>query len=190
MTLAAFFLNLVTMAGLKPGIWSDQALLYSIRQQLSQAEVLTDLLFAGLMALAAAKAFSASAVAITDIRPGNLPVALELGATHALDQSKATSAADTVASLKRVFPEGPDIVIDCVGMSTTLTVSGKQPSQQRIHTLGAQGTLLIYLCSSHTGSLVQPPAHPPTHAHSPLNQPNLTFVQSLQSLSPTGKACS
>lgn len=75
------------------------------------------------MALAAAKAFSASAVAITDIRPGNLPVALELGATHALDQSQATSAADTVASLKEVFPEGPDIVIDCVGMSTTLTVS-------------------------------------------------------------------
>ena len=81
------------------------------------------------MALAAAKAFSASAVAITDIRPGNLPVALQLGATHALDQSKATSAADSVASLKSVFPEGPDIVIDCVGMSTTLKVSGRQLSQ-------------------------------------------------------------
>ena len=81
------------------------------------------------MALAAAKAFSASAVAITDIRPGNLPVALRLGATHALDQSQAKSAADTVASLMEVFPEGPDIVIDCVGMSTTLSVSGRQLSE-------------------------------------------------------------
>ncbi len=77
---------------------------------------------AGLMALAAAKAFSASSVAITDIRPGNLPVALQLGATHALDQSQAKSAAETVESLRAVFPEGPDIVIDCVGLSSTLTV--------------------------------------------------------------------
>lgn len=91
------------------------------------------------MVLAAAKAFSASAVAITDIRPGNLPVALDLGATHALDQSKATSAAETVASLKDVFPDGPDIVIDCVGMSTTLTVCGRQSSQPCIH--------IVYICA-------------------------------------------
>lgn len=81
------------------------------------------LLVAGLMALAAAKAFSASSVAITDIRPRNLPVALQLGAAHALDQSQAVTAAETVDALRAVFPEGPDIVIDCVGMSTTLTVS-------------------------------------------------------------------
>ena len=75
------------------------------------------------MALAAAKAFAASTVAITDIRPGNLPVALTLGADHALDQSKATSANDTIKALREVFPEGPDIVIDCVGFSDTITVS-------------------------------------------------------------------
>ena len=76
------------------------------------------------MMLAAAKAFSASKVAITDIRPGNLPVALTLGAHHALDQSQAQSSAETVQSIMTVFPEGPDIVIDCVGMSSTITVSG------------------------------------------------------------------
>ncbi len=55
---------------------------------------------AGLMVLAAAKAFSASSVAMTDIRPGNLPVALQLGAAHALDQSQAKSTAETVESLR------------------------------------------------------------------------------------------
>lgn len=72
--------------------------------------------------LAAAKAFSASTVAITDIRPDNLSVALQLGAQHALDQSQAKSSAETVAAIMAVFPEGPDIVIDCVGMSSTITV--------------------------------------------------------------------
>ena len=75
------------------------------------------------MVLAAAKAFSASSVAITDIRPDNLPVAKQLGAKHALDQSQATSASDTVEALKAVFAEGPDIVIDCVGFESTITVS-------------------------------------------------------------------
>ena len=74
--------------------------------------------------LAAAKAFSASSVAITDIRPDNLPVAMQLGAKHALDQSQATSSNDTVEALKAVFAEGPDIVIDCVGFESTITVSG------------------------------------------------------------------
>lgn len=78
---------------------------------------------AGLMVLAAAKAFSASSVAITDIRPDNLPVAKQLGARHAMDQSQATSASDTVQALKAVFAEGPDIVIDCVGFESTITVS-------------------------------------------------------------------
>ena len=75
------------------------------------------------MVLAAAKAFSASSVAITDIRPDNLPVAKQLGAKHALDQSQATSASDTVEALKAVFADGPDIVIDCVGFESTITVS-------------------------------------------------------------------
>ncbi|KAL0024272.1 hypothetical protein WJX79_001692 [Trebouxia sp. C0005] len=77
----------------------------------------------GLMVLAAAKAFSASSVAITDIRPDNLPVAKQLGAKHALDQSKAMSANDTVEALKAVFAEGPDIVIDCVGFESTITTA-------------------------------------------------------------------
>ena len=74
------------------------------------------------MVLAAAKAFSASKVAITDIRPDNLPVARTLGAQYALDQSGASSASETVEALKAVFAEGPDIVIDCVGFESTITV--------------------------------------------------------------------
>ncbi len=89
----------------------------------SLSSSLTYCLWPGLMVLAAAKAFSASSVAITDIRPDNLPVAKQLGAKHALDQSKATSASDTVEALKAVFAEGPDIVIDCVGFESTITVS-------------------------------------------------------------------
>ncbi|DBB16215.1 TPA: hypothetical protein ACH3X3_014542 [Trebouxia sp. C0006] len=77
----------------------------------------------GLMMLAAAKAFSASSVAITDIRPGNLPVAQTLGAKYALDQSKAVSTAENVEAIRAVFPEGPDIVIDCVGFSSTVTTA-------------------------------------------------------------------
>ena len=79
--------------------------------------------------LAAAKAFSASSVAITDVRPGNLPVATMLGAQHALDQSQAQSSAETVEAIMAVFPEGPDIVIDCVGMSNTITVSSQQKTK-------------------------------------------------------------
>ena len=72
--------------------------------------------------VATAKAFSASSVAITDIRPDNLPVAQVLGADHALDQSETPNSADTVQALRQLFPEGPDIVIDCVGITSTLTV--------------------------------------------------------------------
>ena len=94
--------------------------------------------------LAAAKAFSASKVAITDIRPGNLPVALTLGAHHALDQSQAQSSAETVQSIMTVFPEGPDIVIDCVGMSSTITVSGKHYINATESSLSAQKYLACF----------------------------------------------
>ena len=75
------------------------------------------------MMVATAKAFSASNVAITDIRPANLPVAQVLGADHALDQSNAPNSGDNVQALRQIFPEGPDIVIDCVGVTSSLTVS-------------------------------------------------------------------
>ena len=95
-----------------------------VLQSASHQNVTPAMLYAvGLMMLAAAKAFSASSVAITDIRPDNLTVALQLGAQHALDQSQAKSSAETVETIMAVFPEGPDIVIDCVGMSSTITVS-------------------------------------------------------------------
>ena len=74
------------------------------------------------MVAAAANAFSASSVAITDIRPDNLPVAKALGCKHTLDTSADPSAAGTVEALKAVFAEGPDIVIDCVGFESTITV--------------------------------------------------------------------
>ena len=74
------------------------------------------------MVLAAAKAFSASSVAITDVRPDNLPVAEKLGARHTIDLSADPSAHGTVQALKAVFAEGPDVVIDCVGLGSTITV--------------------------------------------------------------------
>ncbi|DBA81685.1 TPA: hypothetical protein ACH3X1_007430 [Trebouxia sp. C0004] len=70
-----------------------------------QGALVEPLSIAGLMMLAAAKAFSASSVAITDIRPGNLPVAQTLGAKFALDQSKAVSTAENVEAIRAVFPE-------------------------------------------------------------------------------------
>ena len=93
------------------------------------------------MVLAAAKAFSASKVAITDIRPDNLPVATQLGAQYALDQSGATSSNDTVEALKAVFAEGPDIVIDCVGFESTITVGSC--SRLCLHTWEACSDTLV-----------------------------------------------
>ena len=98
----------------------------------------------GLMMLAAAKAFSASSVAITDIRPANLPVALALGAHYALDQSQAKSSAETVQSIMAVFPEGPDIVIDCVGMSSTISVWQNTNAMHSCHVTSCMAHVQTY----------------------------------------------
>ncbi|KAA6426890.1 MAG: hypothetical protein FRX49_03214 [Trebouxia sp. A1-2] len=87
---------------------------------LDQRALVEPLSIAGLVMLAAAKAFSVSSVAIPNIRPGNLPVAHTLGEKYALDKSKAVSTAENVEAIRAVFPKGPDIAVDCAGFSTSM----------------------------------------------------------------------
>ena len=96
--------------------------------------------------LAAAKAFSASSVVITDVRPTNLPVALTLGAHYALDLSKTKSSEETVQAIRKIFSEGPDIVIDCVGVSNTITVrrSNRAYSYHKLVTLCSIGVGCVW----------------------------------------------
>ena len=76
------------------------------------------------MVTAAAKAFAASSIAVADIRPDNLPVAQELGAKHVLDLSANKSPEAAVHAVRDVFgSEGPDIIIDCAGFESTISVS-------------------------------------------------------------------
>ena len=73
---------------------------------------------------AAAKAFAASSIAVADIRPDNLPVAQELGAKHVLDLSANKSPEAAVDAVRDVFgAAGPDIIIDCAGFESTISVS-------------------------------------------------------------------
>jgi threonine dehydrogenase-like Zn-dependent dehydrogenase len=79
---------------------------------------------AGLNALAAAKAFGATKIAITDVRDDNLALAKSLGAKHALLTPPSMTNEDAAELVKTQFPpEGPDCVIDCAGYSSTLNVS-------------------------------------------------------------------
>ena len=79
---------------------------------------------AGLMVTAAAKAFAASSIAVADIRPDNLPVAQELGAKHVLDLSANKSPEAAIDAVRDVFGSaGPDVIIDCAGFESTISVS-------------------------------------------------------------------
>ena len=87
--------------------------------------LISDPLPAGLMVTAAAKAFAASSIAVADIRPDNLPVAQQLGAKHVLDLSANKSPEAAVDAVRDVFGSaGPDIIIDCAGFESTISVSG------------------------------------------------------------------
>ena len=73
---------------------------------------------------AAAKAFAASSIAVADIRPDNLLVAQQLGAQHVLDLSANKSPEAAIDAVRDVFGSaGPDIIIDCAGFESTISVS-------------------------------------------------------------------
>ncbi|KAK9807644.1 hypothetical protein WJX72_005195 [[Myrmecia] bisecta] len=75
----------------------------------------------GLVALLAAKAFGADSIAITDVKQDNLRLATRLGASMALCHPTNASPRDIAASLKAALPpDGPEIVIDCVGFESTM----------------------------------------------------------------------
>jgi L-iditol 2-dehydrogenase len=73
----------------------------------------------GLLTLIAAKAFGATRLMITDINPTNLARAEKMGAKTYCHSSTA-SPADIAKELKGIMaPNGPEIVIDCVGFDST-----------------------------------------------------------------------
>jgi L-iditol 2-dehydrogenase len=64
----------------------------------------------GLLTMLAARATGAAQVALTDLVPAKRRLALELGATSALDPT----GTDAVAELRAALPHRPDVVFDCV----------------------------------------------------------------------------
>lgn len=73
--------------------------------------------------MAAAQAFGATKIVITDVRDDNLPLAQKLGAKFPLltpPSMPNEEAADLIRQL--LPPDGPDCVIDCAGYQSTILV--------------------------------------------------------------------
>ena len=78
---------------------------------------------AGLNALAAAQAFGATRIVITDVRDDNLPLAKKLGAKFPLLTPPSMSNEEAANTIKQLLPpDGPDCVIDCAGYQSTILV--------------------------------------------------------------------
>ena len=102
---------------------------------------------AGLNALASAKAFGATKIAITDVREDNLPLAKRLGARHTLLTPQTMTNEEASVLLKDLFPpEGPDCVIDCAGYASTLNVSGPLHAHVDSQTSGECSRGLVMHC--------------------------------------------
>jgi len=65
----------------------------------------------GLNMLAAAKAAGLINLTVVERSGGRLPIARSMGADHVFASSKC----DLRAELDKIYPEGPDIIIDCTG---------------------------------------------------------------------------
>lgn len=101
---------------------------------------------AGLNALAAALAFGATKVVITDVREDNLPLAERLGAKFPLLTPPGMSAQEAAKKIRDCLPpDGPDCVIDCAGYDSTLQVRHNVPSSAEMH-CGTVVSALIIAC--------------------------------------------
>lgn len=69
----------------------------------------------------AAKAFGATSVTITHVRQHNLTLAKKMGADKTLCHARAASPQELADQLQTMLaPAGPEIILDCVGVESTL----------------------------------------------------------------------
>ena len=73
----------------------------------------------GLLTLIAAKAFGATRLLITDINPTNLARAEQMSAKTYCHSSTASPAVIAKELQYMMAPNGPEVVIDCVGFDST-----------------------------------------------------------------------
>lgn len=81
-------------------------------------------------ALAAAQAFGATKIVITDVRDDNLPLAQKLGAKYPLLTPPSMSNEEAADLIRQLLPpDGPDCVIDCAGYQSTILVCSQERSK-------------------------------------------------------------
>ena len=86
-------------------------------------QIVSPFLDAGLNAVAAAQAFGATRIVITDVRDDNLPLAQKLGAKFPLLMPPSMSDKEAAGLIRKLLPpDGPDCVIDCAGYQSTILV--------------------------------------------------------------------
>ena len=73
----------------------------------------------GLNMLAAAKAAGLRRIAVVERSGGRLGVAKDMGAAHTFASSKC----DLQAELKKAYPDGPDIIVECTGSEECLRLA-------------------------------------------------------------------
>lgn len=87
----------------------------------------------GLNMLAAAKAAGLRRITVMERTGGRLDIAKEMGARYVL----ASDQCDAEAELKAIYPEGPDIIIDCTGAEACAQLALKiAPKSGRIALAG------------------------------------------------------
>ena len=76
--------------------------------------------------MAAAQAFGATKIVITDVRDDNLPLAQKLGAKFPLLTPPSMPNEEAANLIRQLLPpDGPDCVIDCAGYQSTILVCFK-----------------------------------------------------------------
>lgn len=73
----------------------------------------------GLNMLAAGKAAGARRITVLERSGGRLGIAREMGADYTI----ASNSCDAEAELKKIYPDGPDVIIDCTGSEACLQMA-------------------------------------------------------------------
>ncbi|NLG24971.1 MAG: alcohol dehydrogenase catalytic domain-containing protein [Clostridiales bacterium] len=106
----------------------------------------------GLNMLLVARAAGLRDITVVERSGGRLPTALALGADHAL----ASSQCDLRAELARIYPGGPDIIVDCTGAEECVALAlSIAPKSGRVALAGYGGgrTMAIRIDDIHIKNL-------------------------------------
>lgn len=89
----------------------------------------------GLCMLAAAKAMGMKDIVVCAKGSGRLEVAKKMGATHVI----ATKETDLLEAMKKIHPEGTDVVVDCTGIEECIQMSLKIAKKGGVVALAGYG---------------------------------------------------